>query len=48
VVLWNHQVTGKLHFNLRAAMRWRQNLEKKAGFKVSHVPKSSARELCRP
>ena len=30
VIFWNHSVTGKLHFNLRAAMRWGQNLEAKA------------------
>ena len=41
VVLWNHQVTWKLHFSPRAAMGWRQNLEKKAVFKVSNASKTS-------
>jgi hypothetical protein len=30
VIMWNHRVNGKLHFNLRAAMRCGQNLEAKA------------------
>ena len=42
VVLWNDRVSGNFNFNLRAAMRCRENLEKKASFKVS---KTSAREL---